>query len=167
MNPAELPLRDIHLPDPISWWPLALGWWLLLLALATPFILWGILKLWRTVQQRYALKRAALIEFKRIENTFSDNQNELELMQSLSTLLRRCCISHYSRAATASLTGEQWLSLLDQYVDNHDFSQGPGRSLISGPYQKNISIDSDALLTLCKQWIKRLPNTLEAKHDPV
>ena len=22
-----LPLRDIHLPDPIGWWPLAPGWW--------------------------------------------------------------------------------------------------------------------------------------------
>ena len=38
MNPAELPLRDIHLPEPVSWWPMAPGWWwvigLLLLASA-------------------------------------------------------------------------------------------------------------------------------------
>ena len=33
MNPAvdvsQLPLRDIHLPAAIGWWPPALGWWLL------------------------------------------------------------------------------------------------------------------------------------------
>ncbi|MBT3527943.1 MAG: DUF4381 domain-containing protein, partial [Porticoccaceae bacterium] len=23
-------LRGIHLPDPISWWPLAPGWWVLI-----------------------------------------------------------------------------------------------------------------------------------------
>ena len=28
-NPLDQ-LADIHLPDPVSWWPLAPGWWMLL-----------------------------------------------------------------------------------------------------------------------------------------
>ena len=28
MDPQQIPLRDLHLPDAISWWPLAPGWWL-------------------------------------------------------------------------------------------------------------------------------------------
>ena len=44
IDPAEIPLRDIHLPEPISWWPLAPGWWILvggLLALAIlGFLAW-------------------------------------------------------------------------------------------------------------------------------
>ena len=33
MNPtidvSQLPLRDIHLPGSVGWWPPAIGWWLL------------------------------------------------------------------------------------------------------------------------------------------
>jgi len=31
---TSLPLRDVHLPPIPSWWPLPLGWWLVLAALA-------------------------------------------------------------------------------------------------------------------------------------
>ena len=30
MDPQQIPLRDLHLPEAISWWPLAPGWWLLI-----------------------------------------------------------------------------------------------------------------------------------------
>jgi len=37
-----LNLRDIHLPDPISWWPIAPGWWMIIasviLVIAVVFI---------------------------------------------------------------------------------------------------------------------------------
>jgi len=57
MNPgSELPLRDIHLPAPLSWWPPAPGWWLLLTLLVAIALLGGYL-LHR--YRRNALQRAA------------------------------------------------------------------------------------------------------------
>ena len=28
-DPSQIPLRDIHLPEAITWWPPAVGWWVL------------------------------------------------------------------------------------------------------------------------------------------
>ena len=33
MDETALPLRDLHLPDAIGWWPLAPGWWGVIAAL--------------------------------------------------------------------------------------------------------------------------------------
>ena len=30
MDPEQIPLRDLHLPEAIGWWPLAPGWWLVI-----------------------------------------------------------------------------------------------------------------------------------------
>jgi hypothetical protein len=36
-------LRDVHLPDPISWWPPAFGWWMImgLLIIGGSLIIWA------------------------------------------------------------------------------------------------------------------------------
>ena len=30
MDPEQIPLRDLHLPEAVGWWPLAPGWWVLI-----------------------------------------------------------------------------------------------------------------------------------------
>ncbi|MGH8222486.1 MAG: DUF4381 family protein, partial [Woeseiaceae bacterium] len=39
MDPQQIPLRDLHLPEAVGWWPPAPGWWLLI-ALAVAALLW-------------------------------------------------------------------------------------------------------------------------------
>ena len=46
MDPEQIPLRDLHLPEPVGWWPLAWGWWILI-ALALAGIAYLLLRAWR------------------------------------------------------------------------------------------------------------------------
>ncbi len=151
MQPEQLPLHDIHLPEPISFfWPLAPGWWLLL-----AFLLFFILvSIWiRRFRKRNAPKRFALRNLKKLEKTYSNNPKKL--VQEVSTLLRRFYITKYPRNEVASLTGDAWLEFLDNQLGKPLFSVGKARCLIDAPYRANVDIDVKALLELCRMLFKR------------
>lgn len=147
-------LRDIHLPDPVSWWPPAPGWWLLLLLLLGTAVLLGWLRRRNRAKQ---LMVAGLNELKQIERIYRSDRDNGALVRRLSVLLRRICISRYPHHETAALTGENWLRLLDQQIGRSEFSRGAGRVLVSAPYQAEPQLDAGALLELCREWITALP----------
>ncbi len=153
---TDLPLRDIHLPDPIGWWPPAPGWWLLLVGVPTLLVL--VIGLWRFMR-RMTVKKLALAE---LESIAQSDRVAREKLQQLAILLRRTALSVYSREAAASLVGEPWLSFLDQAVGNHEFSEGVGRLLIEATYRREVQADMDALFALCREWIKRVSKTRKA-----
>ena len=154
MNPGvnpELPLRDIHLPEAVSWWPLAMGWWLLLaLIILLPLLIWGVRKL----RARRQLRKQALAELASIETSFGQHQNSQQLVSELSILLRRVCVSRFPRTDVAGLSGEKWLSFLNSQADSFDVETS--QSLINGPFQKQCDINSQELISACYSWIKQL-----------
>jgi len=163
LNPVNLDLRDIHLPDPVSWWPPAPGWWIVAgLVFVAVIGLWIVIKRY----QSHALQRTIRRELEAIKERFYDTGNQYELVQSLSVLLRRACISFYPRHQTASLTGEDWLLYLDKTMPNNistkifQFYEGVGNIIASAPYMSqnsNIYINENALITLCESWLMAQP----------
>jgi hypothetical protein len=154
-NPLQLPLRDIHLPEPVSWWPPAPGWWILFGFVI--LLLVGIGWLYRR-RSRY-LKSAvyhAKIQLQLLREDYSNQGDSLKLIRELSALLRRICISVHPRSESASLTGREWLAFLDQSVSGEPFLKGSGRVLVDAPYQRNPDIDADTLLSLCQEWIENV-----------
>jgi len=148
-NPQSLPLHDIHLPVPVSWWPPALGWWFLLGLL---LLLLALAVLFRRQRRRSHNRRLALREL--------DQMAQLppgELAASLSQLLRRSALCHFPRQDCAGLVGNAWLEFLDRPFKDQPFSQGIGRSLLDAPYNPNAAIESQELLNLCRRWLKKLP----------
>ncbi len=110
MNPdtALAGLRDIHLPEAISVWPPALGWWVLaaLLALCAVALLVA-----RSLRRR-SVKRAALRELASATREFERNGDRRDLAAALSGLLRRVALARFPRLEVASLHGCERLESL-------------------------------------------------------
>ncbi len=152
MNTNSDQLRDIHLPDPISWWPPAPGWWLLLLLLASLglFIWWH----WRR-HQRGRMLRSALAELQKIQQHYQQSGDARILAQQLSILLRRISVSLYPRNEVAGIIGEDWLIWLDEALGKDEFQHGVGRALIEAPYTRQMNFDATALIRLCERWLRQ------------
>jgi hypothetical protein len=157
MNQQTLNLRDIHLPEPISWWPIAPGWWILLCG---TLLIITVLFIGRKIYKSRQLGRDIRAEFETIKQQFQDTQNKSQLARSLSTLLRRANISYYPQANIAGLTGESWLSHLDKTNTRPfvkaSFNSETGKVLLSAPYlpdETTLDFDARTLIGLCESWL--------------
>ena len=159
MQPTQLPLKDIHLPEAIGWWPPAIGWWLLavLIVLLIVFLYWLYKRLTRKTAIKTAKKNLSIIK----ENPALDNNQKLS---DLSMLVRRVAISVSPRAEVASLTGQQWLAFLDKSVKGAPFSEGCGQLLTEAPYRNIQPTEQEIsqLISLCEDWLKA--QTKQAKR---
>ena len=147
MNPEYDPLaalRPLHAPEPVGWWPPAPGWWLLAGLL---LILLGV-AWWH--HRHYALRRAALTELRRLEQSGSD---DIHLSAGINRLLRRVALASYPRTQVAGLSGEAWLRFLDSSARDKGFCDGPGRVLATAPFAPACTLDRTALIGLARQWI--------------
>lgn len=157
MDAEPLALRDIHLPEPVSWWPPAPGWWLLLILSA---VVIASVVIFQQIRKRRLLKRTALAELDIIRRQYHDHHDRIQLVQALSALMRRASISFYQRNSSASLTGAEWLQHLDRTAQRKDFENGNGRILATAPYlppNSPIDIDFADLLSLCEDWLNIQP----------
>jgi hypothetical protein len=150
MEPEKLPLRDIHLPEAISWWPPALGWWLL--AIFIPLLLGLLYWLYKRFTRKTAIKAAKKMLLQIKQDPQLDNSQKVK---NLSALIRRTAISTTSRNECAGLAGQQWLEYLDRSVKGSPFTDGIGRLLANAPYQKTALSESEitALTSLCEDWL--------------
>ena len=141
MDPTQLPLRDIHLPEAVGWWPLAPGWWFLifLAAAGLVYFLYKEFLKWR----QNAARRIALSELRRVRTDYEAGADVLALSKDLSELLRRAMLAYAPRGEVAGLTGESWLEWLDRGLDDRPFTQGSGRSIESLPYLRPDSVSEE------------------------
>lgn len=169
MNEQTLNLRDIHLPEAVSWWPLAPGWWILMIGFIVILAIYFIAK---KIYQSRQLRRDITAELDQIKSRFNETQNKSQLAKSLSILLRRASISYNTSSRSAGLTGEHWLSWLDasQKKPSADncFLSDTGKVLLNAPYlpeESALDFDADKLIHLCQSWLLTSHST--AHNKPV
>lgn len=145
-------LRDIHYPSPISWWPLAPGWYLLIALLGVLFflIIRLLYKRWCKVKkQKIILQKLNDIKIKVQQNPFSE-----EVVQPLALLLKQVSLLLYPRQQVSGLCGQAWLEFLNRTGKTELFTSDIGRLLISAPYQARPPAELAELVRLVENWIK-------------
>ena len=143
MNPDQASLdnlRDIVEQVPVSWWPLAAGWWVLGAVL---LVVIALIVFWRVQQWRSnAYRRAALGE---LESAAS--------VAEISEILKRTALAVFPRAEVASLSGAAWTDWLGQAVDG-EVPVAVGESLAQGVFSKSESGTVDVSL-FAANWIRQ------------
>ena len=154
MNPEMIALKDIRYPNNIDWWPMAIGWWIILAIIVCVIIVFAMrfLKNFKRNKKR----RIALKELSRIRNDKIICSDISLLTNKLSILIRKTMLAYESRDAVAGLVGEEWLEFLDQNLEEKYFSQGIGRSLVLFPYQNPKDSSSVNVTELCDLVKKRI-----------
>lgn len=125
-------LRDIHLPEAVSIWPPAPGWWLLLvLVVAISVGVW----FWRRARRR-SLRRAALAELFALETAHAGDADREALARGLSALLRRLALRSFGARRVAALRGADWNRFLADTGGSPPFTPELAESLDSALYRR-------------------------------
>lgn len=148
MTPTSDPLASLaplRMPEAISWWPLAPGWWFVitLTLVAISALLWFVIR----HRRANAYRRVALKQLHRLQHTHADNPSALA--QALNALLKATALNAYPAQQCASLSGSSWLEFLNKTLPAQDAPP----ALANAPYQPDTQVDATALIDYAKRWI--------------
>ena len=139
-------LRDIHLPDGVSAFPPAYGWWIVVAAIiGILFLIWIGKIIHRKSRKLYALYLLQSIH----------NLNPVAAAIEMSAVLRRICVYKYPEAIT--LSGADWLNFINAKT-KQPLEAKAAELLINAPYiRKNSpnfsSEDAEILRSFCRKWV--------------
>ncbi len=153
-------LADIHLPGDVSWWPPAVGWWVLALLLiaATVFLARKLLQLRR---ERLILNHA-LAELHRVYEEFADSDDSdaaVDYLNQFNAVLRRVALVHFPDHRVASLGGREWVDFIKEKGDPSLVNEDIEAALSYGRFQPQYQVDVEALDRMGRNWITSLYTT--------
>ena len=148
-------LRAYRMPEPVSWWPPAPGWWVVFAILLGPAG-WLAWRAWRRHRQT-AAARAARRALNALRGDYARTGDAAAFCRELSALLRRYAIARWPRQQVAGLTGADWLDFLDRHGGDGMFASGPGRQLLDAPYRPGPDLQVTAVADVVERWLARNP----------
>ena len=148
-------LRDIHLPEPVAFWPPAPGWWLVLgAALVVTALVW----VWRR-RDRASLRTAAGEELLSLEFAYLEGRDHADLAVGLSGLLRRVALVNFERGDVAALHGEEWMAFLASAGLDAGISRNVAEELERAVYAGHAASwnesDGESWIRSVRGWIEK------------
>lgn len=139
-------LRDIHLPThDVSAWPLAVGWYWLIVAIILVFAAYKAIVWLR--------QKSAKLYARHLLNAVP--QNDIAAAAQMSEILRRICVHRYSEAV--ALSGADWVEFLNSKAKTK-LDDKTAKLLLNAPYipiESKMFEASDVqnLRQFCLAWI--------------
>lgn len=111
MDPNTLlaQLRDVHKPDPIPFWPIAPGWWLVILLVFVLIALcsYVLISTW----QKNRWRRQALQKLSKLQSAYESSPS-LDILLELNRLLKQSIASSRKDRRMMNLCGQEWARTL-------------------------------------------------------
>ena len=146
-------LKDIHLPEPIGLWPLAMGWYALAVLLLVLVV--ALIMVLRRLHVQARPKRQALCLLQQYEQDHKSGKNDALICARVSELLKRVALAYFPRQQVAGLKGTQWVAFLNRTAKNVDFHQIEV-VLVDMPYFVGESNhDLSLLFQMSREWIRQ------------
>lgn len=144
-----LELRDIHLPADPSIWPLAVGWWvLIIISLVIVYVLHKFIQKRKKIKLLTNLMQQELIE---IQDKFKKHQSKHKLAIDISELLKRFVRHIINDNNATALTGDKWIVYLNNLVDKGIFDDFK-IPLTQAQYVPSIDYDVPSLIARVKNF---------------
>jgi len=164
MNPEDLlsQLRNLDTPAVISWWPPALGWWVL-----ASMILFLLVAGIFTLIKKYcagAAARKAKFEIAAAHEKYLDSernaQSKAEFLQEVNAIIKRLAVNFEGNEEAAGLTGRSWRNYLSDIAP--DLSATELDPFELSLYQESPSEEIDELLLTLSTLVSSMRGTNHA-----
>ncbi|MBA2368902.1 MAG: DUF4381 domain-containing protein [Candidatus Protochlamydia sp.] len=156
MNTLLEQLHDIEGLDPIPWWPLSIGWWVMIAAGVCAICAIFLLIFFRIAYKR-SWRNDTFRKLSLLEKDLSD-ATARETVISLSEYLRRIALRRFARQECAGLTGRKWLKWLNAHDPKQFDWEKKGALLIEVPYapvSANLSVSEiREIIQAVKNWVR-------------
>ncbi len=178
-------LADIHLPEPVGFWPPAPGWWILFFILCAALYFVGK-RLYADWRQRricsFAIRELdkCLAHYRSASSAAAVEEHDtikLNFVNELNSVLRRVALKHFPGEVLASLSGPEWVEFLRSHGDASLLDESLASTLNQGRFAKHWDVDDEKLYRMAHQWISSLylariatntkltdPSTTVSKH---
>ncbi len=141
-------LRGLHMPDSVSWWPLAWGWW----ALLSLIIVIAALCCYRfyNLRKKNKYRKVAVNELNSSLQDWQENQSSQGYLQNANSILKR--VSRHLNARSVTQSGQQWVDTLNDFSTNK-LSKETLTALSEECYKADPIVDIDKLHQQLQQWL--------------
>ena len=144
-------LRDIHLPEPVSMFPAAVGWYGILFVILITLSCVAYFFIQR--RQKNAYRRTGVTKLKELKKARAG-------LGELNALLKQVAISAYGRPKVSRLTGSDWTGFLSE-SSGLSLSVEDETKLTTGVY-RSTGETPESLWKFAQEWIQSHKTDLES-----